>query len=157
LKVRQALPDDAQAMAELLNRLIADQDGTALTEPVSALQEADYIQELQKDGSCLLAEECGVLLGFQSVERFSLDVGEIGTFVRRGSRGQGVGRALLVATQEWAAAQTLSVLLAEVAAHNMRGQQAYRAWGFGDAQPDHLDPLAPVGQPDKVKLMLKLR
>lgn len=70
--------------------------------PVCSEQEAEYIRRLQTGGLCLLAEEAGVLLGFQSVDRLGPELGEIGTFVRRESRGLGVGRLLLGETRCWA-------------------------------------------------------
>lgn len=156
MRFRRAQPGDALPVAELLNRLIADQDGTALTQPVSVEQEAGYLRGLLREGCCLLAEDNGVLLGFQSVERLGPEAGEIGTFVRRQSRGQGVGRGLLTRTRAWAEAQGLSVLRAQVAADNPGGQRAYQTWGFVDALPDDLDPYLPPGQPAKIQLVLKL-
>lgn len=117
----------------LLNTLIADRDGTALNVPVSSDGEADYLRRLQQGGLCLLAEEIDMLLGFQSVERLGPELGEIGTFIRQESRGQGVGRLLLEETRRWAQGEGITTLLAAVVLHNERGQRAYRAWGFTEA------------------------
>lgn len=130
MRLRLAGPADAGAVADLLNRLIDARDGTALREAVTAEQERALILRPVVEGSFLLAEDdAGVLLGFQSTER-AADVAEIGTFVTRAARAQGVGRALLAGTLAWAQAQGVGTLRAVVAADNLGGQRAYRAWGF---------------------------
>ena len=153
VNIRSATPTDAAAISALLNTLIADQDGTALSVPVSSEQEAEYIRQSQKGGLCLLAEEAGVLLGFQSVDRVQPALGEIGTFIRRELRGLGVGRLLLGETRCWAQGQGITTLLAAVAAHNERGQRAYRAWGFTEASAGLLKNLGYA--PDGVLLELR--
>ena len=147
VNIRLATPADAAAISALLNTLIADRDGTALSVPVSSDEEAQYLRRLQPGGLCLLAEEAGVLLGFQSVDRLGPELGEIGTFLRRGSRGLGVGRLLLEETRRWAEYEGVTSLLAVIAAHNERGQRAYRAWGFTEASAELLGNLeyAPDG------------
>ena len=117
--------------------------------PVSPEQEAEYLRRLQTGGLCLLVEETGVLLGFQSVDRLAPELGEIGTFIRRESRGLGVGRLLLQETRRWAQGEGVTFLLAVVAVHNQRGQRAYRAWGFVEASAEVLETLghAPNGVP----------
>ena len=134
MRIRVGTPADAPAVAALLNILIAERDGTALAEQVSEVQEAEYIRNLQPEGLLLLAEEDGVLLGFQSVTRLTPELGEIGTFVRRESRTVGVGRALLEETWSWAESEGVGTLLAEVDEGNGPGLLAYRAWGF--VEPD---------------------
>lgn len=147
LNIRLATPADAPAITALLNTLIADRDGTALSVPLSIEQEAEYIRQWQRGGLCLLAEDAGLLLGFQSVDRLGPELGEIGTFIRRESRGLGVGRLLLQETRRWAQGEGVTFLLAVVAARNERGQRAYRAWGFTEASAGMLNNLghAPDG------------
>lgn len=130
VRVRPGTALDAARVAELLNRIIQDRDGTALTTPVSAEEEGAFLSELLGEGSLFLAMQDERLLGFQSVHRKAQDIGEIGTFIAREARGRGVGRLLLGATLEWACQQNFSVLLAEIGAGNSAGIRAYRAWGF---------------------------
>jgi L-amino acid N-acyltransferase YncA len=130
LKIRFGTVQDAELVAELLNQIIADRDGTALTQPVMVSEEANYLAAILDGGCLLLAERESVLLGFQSVQRRAPEVGEIGTFIARTARGQGVGRKLLNEMLRWAEAQGIRTLVAQVAAGNGRGQRAYRAWGF---------------------------
>ncbi len=156
MNIRLATPADAEAISALLNTLIAEQDGTALSVPVSHEQEAEYLRQLQPGGLCLLAEEAGVLLGFQSVDRLGPELGEIGTFIRRESRGLGVGRLLLKETRRWAQEQGITALLAAVAARNERGQRAYRAWGFADVPPERSGAGERVGSETAVFLALSL-
>ena len=118
--------------------------------PVSPEQESEYLRRLQPGGLCLLAEETDMLLGFQSVERLGPGLGGIGTFIRQESRGQGVGRLLLEETRRWAQGKGITTLLAAVAAHNERGQRAYRAWGFTEASAGLLETLGHA--PDSVLL-----
>jgi len=117
---------------------------------VSSDEEADYLRRLQQGGLCLLAEEIDVPLGFQSVEKLGPELGEIGTFIRQESRGLGVGRLLLEETRRWAQGKGITTLLAAVAAHNERGQRAYRAWGFTEASAGLLETLGHA--PDSVLL-----
>lgn len=138
MKIRMGTPADAASVAALLNQLIEHRDGTALTEPVSVAGEASYIRRLLPAGCLLLAEDAGDLLGFQSVDRLNPELGEIGTFVRRESRGTGVGRALLQETWSWAEQEGVGALLADIDERNVPGLRAYRAWGFTEPDADWL-------------------
>lgn len=153
MNIRLVTSADAAAIAALLNTLIADRDGTALNVPVSPEQEGEYLRRLQPGGLCMLAEETDMLLGFQSVERRGPELGEIGTFIRRGSRGLGAGRLLLEETRRWAQGEGITTLLAVVVLHNERGQRAYRAWGFTEASAGLLENLGHA--PDSVLLELR--
>ena len=152
---------DAAEVVALLNRIIRDQDGTALSTPVSVEEETAFLTELLQAGFLMLATQNERLLSFQSVNRLSREVGEIGTFVAREARGRGTGRRLLEGVSEWAICQDISTLIAEVAVNNAAGLQAYRAWGFVELSLERRVELEAndmdiSAAPDKLLLELRL-
>ena len=105
LAIRPVSRDDAPALAELLNAIIARGGTTALQEPYSAEALADaYL--LGPDVICCFVAvdaETGTLAGFQTLGRLpSLPAGwgDIGTFARVGGTQRGIGTALFAATRE---------------------------------------------------------
>ncbi|NDV00718.1 GNAT family N-acetyltransferase [Pseudoroseicyclus sp. CLL3-39] len=88
--------------------------------------------------SCVVAEEAGGLLGFQSLKRVregnEYDVpggwGVIGTYVAPGAWRRGIGRALFAANLAAAEGVSLAVIDATVGAKNALGIGFYTAIGF---------------------------
>jgi aminoglycoside 6'-N-acetyltransferase I len=95
--------------------------------------------------ACLLAERAGELVGFAEVMVRSHaegcwehTAGRIGVayleawWVCPEARRQGVGRALVQASEGWAQAQDSPVLASDTEPHNLRSQAAHSALGFRD-------------------------
>ena len=104
LSIRPARPEDAQAMCDLLNPIIAEGATTAhrtAFDPDRII--AHYIAPT-RGASCVTAWEGACLMGFQALEwpdpdwtdwgSVPADWGLIATFVAAGAQGRGIGRAL---------------------------------------------------------------
>jgi len=140
LRTRQAQPEDATALAALLNRVVDEGDKTAIH---AHLDEADFRRwfiEGEHCLGCVVAETAdGEPVGFQAYERYHSDLprgwADIGTFVDREARGAGVGRALFDATLDHALTTGTSVLRAVIRARNTQAIAYYRARGFHEPGP----------------------
>lgn len=139
LTVRPARPSDAEAMADLLNRIIAIGGTTAHEDPFSPDRIlTDYI-----DGphtlTCFAGLDGDRLIGFQATERHpGLPEGwaDIGTFVLPGIQRGGVGSALFAATKAATRAAGITTINATIRADNAPGLGYYARCGFSDYAHD---------------------
>lgn len=131
--IRPALPSDAPAMCELLNKIIAIGGTTAHQSPFTPDQVLHhYVQDAL---TAFVAEEEGRILGFQATDT-NPDLppgwGDIGTFVDPTLQRGGVGAALFAATTVAAKAIGLTTLNATIRADNAPGLGFYTRRGFVD-------------------------
>lgn len=134
--VRNSLPEDAAAMAALLNRIIAIGGTTAHQTPKTAeAVQADYI-----DGpdcvTSVVAEVDGQIIGWQAVGWWQGDA-HIGTFVDPNLQAKGTGAALFAETLKASKAAGLQEIHASIRADNVPGLAYYARIGFQD---DVCDP-----------------
>jgi L-amino acid N-acyltransferase YncA len=134
LRVRRATPEDAVALCEILNEIIALGGTTALeTQHTPAELDEHYISGPECI-FCHMAETAdGTALGFQTLLRspdLPGDWGDIGTFTRRSPRVPGVGTALFEQTKKAARDRGLSVINATIRADNYSGIPFYEKMGF---------------------------
>lgn len=133
---RPARPDDAPAMADLINALIARGGTTAHQRPFDAEEMLHHYIAPPDNVSCTVALTGGAIAGFQSVVtgagRLPEGWGEIGTFVALGMQGRGVGKALFAATRAAARATGLRWIDATIRADNDGGLAYYAGLGFRD-------------------------
>lgn len=136
LTVRPVAADDAAALADLLNAVIAAGGTTALEEPFTPEALAETYLTGPNVHCCFVAEdEDGALLGFQTLGRYPGlpdDVGDIGTFARVGAAQRGIGSALFAATASRAAELGLSAINATIRGDNTGGLAFYAKQGFAD-------------------------
>jgi L-amino acid N-acyltransferase YncA len=141
LEIRPARREDAPALAELINAIIARGGTTALEEPYTP----DALDRAYLTGPdvicCFVAVDraSGRLEGFQTLGRdtdlpegLPEDVGDIATFARVGGTQRGVGSALFAATRAEARRQGLSAINATIRADNLGGLAFYARQGFRD-------------------------
>ncbi|WP_028030256.1 GNAT family N-acetyltransferase [Gemmobacter nectariphilus] len=133
LTVRPGQPEDAAALAAILNAIIAQGGTTALEDPYTpeALSRA-YI-----DGpdalSCIVVEGDGAVLGFQSLARHQglpQAWADIATFTRQHGKVPGAGTALFAATRAAGRALGIATINATIRADNTGGLAYYRKMGF---------------------------
>ncbi len=137
--VRAATPDDALGMCDVLNPLIEAGGKTALRVPYDAGRMiADFVAP-DSDVSCSVAEEDGVVLGFQSLvwshpkyEPLPADWAVIATFARLGGNRRGAGRALFERTLSQARSAGVATIDATIRKENTGGQAFYGKLGFVD-------------------------
>lgn len=135
MKVRPALEQDATGMADVLNAIIAIGGTTAHEQPKTAAQVlADYIAGPEVL-SCVVAEEQGQVLGWQSVGMWQGDP-HIGTFVRPGVQARGIGRGLFKVTRVALIASGIRYVRAHIRADNVPGLAYYARIGFFDIGGD---------------------
>jgi L-amino acid N-acyltransferase YncA len=137
LIVRPVTPDDAPALADLLNAIIARGGTTALEHPFTPEALADAYLVGPNVHICLVAVDAstGRIEGFQTLGRYPglpEDIGDIGTFARINSVQRGVGSALFAAMVERARALSLSAINATIRADNAGGIAFYGKQGFVD-------------------------
>ena len=135
--VRLVAPEDAPALAELLNAVIARGGTTALEDAFSPEQLAETYLDGPNVLVCLVAvdTESGRIEGFQTLGRYPNlpdDVGDIGTFARVDGAKRGVGSALFVEMMKQARAFGLSEINATIRADNEGGLAFYTKQGFVD-------------------------
>lgn len=135
--VRPSRPEDAAAMAAILNRIIEIGGTTAHQVPKSPAQvRQDYIDGPDVQTS-VVAEQDGQVVGWQSVGLWQGD-SHIGTFVQPGLQAAGVGARLFALTCAQARDAGLTRIEASIRADNVPGLAYYARIGFADIghEPD---------------------
>ena len=133
LETRAATLADAAAIAAIYNEGIADRIATFETEPRWAGQIADWFSGRQL---VIVAEpEIGGPVAFAASFPYSnrpcyAGIGEFSVYVRRDYRGRGVGRAVLSALIEAAAAGGMHKLLSRVFPENLASRVLLKGLGF---------------------------
>jgi len=137
LTVRAAVPDDAAAIAGILNPIIAARVYTVLDAPFTVAEERAFIEQFPSRGvfHVAIAKTDGRVVGFQNVEPFAdlraFDhVGVIGTWVDLQSRRRGVATRLFEETFAVAAQKGYRKLFAYVRSDNPAALAAYQRHGF---------------------------
>ena len=136
IHVRPAIPLDAPSMARLLNAIIDQGGTTALTDPVTGSDLADWMAE--NDGQTawhVALNDAEEVVGFQWIApKVGLppEACDIATFVRVGQTGLGIGSKLFDATRRAAKAIGYQWINANIRADNEGGLIYYQSRGFGD-------------------------
>lgn len=141
ITIRPVQTSDIVQMTELLNEIIAIGGTTAY---LTARSEADIASWVARGGtkaSWHVADENGVVLGFQWAEphdQLPVDAASVATFVRVGTVGKGVGTLLFGATIAKARALGFVWLNASIRSDNTSGLTYYTKMGFTDwkVEPD---------------------
>lgn len=138
LQIRDAQPDDAEAILRVFNPIIEAGLYTAFDTPFTVEAERDFIVDFPKRGVFHVAVRAdgGRVVGFQNVEPFANytrafdHVGVIGTFVDLGCRRMGVGSKLFAATFAAALSKGYEKLFAFVRGDNPVALATYLKHGF---------------------------
>ena len=139
IAIRPATPDDAEAIARILNTIIAARVYTALDTPFSVAQERAFIERFPSRGVFHVAVDTsddGRVVGFQNVEPFATythafdHVGVIGTYVDLDRRRQGIASRLFDRTFSVARGKGYEKLFAFVRADNPAALATYLRQGF---------------------------
>ena len=138
LEIRDARPDDAEAVVRILNPIIAAGVYTVFDTPFTADAEREYIRNLTPRSIFHLAvsQPDNDVVGFQTMEPFAgythaFDhVGIVGTYVDLDRRRQGIATRLFEATFAAAVAKGYEKIFTFVRADNSAALQAYLRHGF---------------------------
>jgi L-amino acid N-acyltransferase YncA len=133
MQLRPAEPADTDAVAAIYNHGIAERQATFETRARRPQEVAGWLEEGRP--FLVAADADGTVLGFARVSPYSIrrayaGVGEHGVYVDPAARGRGVGRALLEALAEAAAAAGYHKLTSRVFTTNAASLALHRACGF---------------------------
>ncbi len=131
--IRPVRVADADAIATLLNRLIADDGQAAIGIPVSAAHKAEFIRGFPQHGVFHVAEDDGAIVGLQDILPLAVEpgaVGDIKTFVDPDRHRLGIGTRLGQASVAAARARGFTTLRAAIRADNAVALSFYRSLGF---------------------------
>lgn len=138
--IRQATVRDAQSLVNVINPVIQEGGLTALYPTLTVQEEERFIQGLGPRSAIFVAEvEDGAgskIVGLQTIEPIAAytramdHVAEIGTFVQRDHRRQGVGQLLFDRTLSFARQKGYEKMMLSVRAGNASAIEFYREMGF---------------------------
>ena len=142
--IRRATSDDAGQMTALLNEIIAIGGTTAHQAPFDDERMYDHYIAAPTQICCHVAEQDGLILGFQHLDGPDPDQGGaegwgyIASFVATSAAGKGVGQRLFTATLEAARQAGVQSINATIRADNTVGLRYYEGLGFirFDVLPD---------------------
>jgi RimJ/RimL family protein N-acetyltransferase len=137
-EIREAEAGDAAELVELARRIGAEPQGWLLSteEWRDAATERKYLRAVHRSphAAVFVAEAPEGLVARLSVARdphpASFHVADLGLMVAASHRRQGIGRALLERTVEWARANGVSKLELHVFPHNEPAIALYQRFGF---------------------------
>lgn len=133
--IRLATPDDAAAMADVLNAVIAVGGTTAHEIPKTA----EAVRRGYIDGpdvlSAVVAVDGDRVIGWQSVEHWQGEA-HIGSFVQPGLQAKGMGTRMFALTCETLRAKKVREIVASIRADNAPGLAYYSRIGFVDFAQD---------------------
>ena len=130
--VRAAGTLDTREMADLLNTIIAKGGTTAMTDPVTADQLADWMRG-DRSAWSVAENDQGAILGFQYIEPhpdLPPDVCDIATFVRVGQTQTGIGSRLFYRSRSEAIRLGYIAIDTIIRADNAGGLAYYQSRGF---------------------------
>lgn len=136
--IRRALPDDAAAVAAVLNSVILEEEYTALTHIFTEEEERDFIDGLCDRSALFVAALGDRIVGIQSIEpdaaaRYTdsmRHVATVGTWIHTSCRGRGIGPLLAAASFAFAGAHGYEKIAIQVLADNQRALRFYSGLGF---------------------------
>lgn len=133
--IRPAGPGDAAAICEIYNQGIEDRIATLETRLRTAAEQAEWLAARSARHPVLVAEEAGSVIGWGSLNQFNPraaydHVAEFSVYVRRSSRGSGVGRRLLERLIEVAREIGYHKMVLAAFEWNVSGIALYTRMGF---------------------------
>ncbi len=140
MKIRTASTDDAAAIAAIYNDAVCHTTAIWNDDTVTVENRADWIAAKLADGWPLLVidDEAGLLAGYATFGPWRAWDGyrhsvEHSVYVEKAHRGQGIGRALMVALIEEARKSDFHVMVAGIEAGNIASIRLHQSLGFSDA------------------------
>ncbi len=138
ISIRAVEPDDAAAVAGILNAVIEEGSYTVFDTPFTADDERRYIESFPKRGVFHVAVRAAdqQIVGFQNLEPFATythafdHVGTMATYVAAAHRRQGVAAALFQASFDAARRKGFEKIFTFVRADNPGALATYTKHGF---------------------------
>lgn len=138
IKIRDATPEDASEIVNILNPIIKTGEYTAIDTPFSEEAERGFISNFSKQGAFHVAlnNENHAIVGFQTLDPFATythafdHVGVVGTFINLSFRRQGIGSSLFQKTFTVARQKGYEKLFTFIRANNSAALACYQKHGF---------------------------
>jgi ribosomal protein S18 acetylase RimI-like enzyme len=135
--VRRASADDGEAVARVMERIVADRVHSAIDRAWTGEEERAYLMSLSdREAVHVAVARSGEVVGCQTLDLYSRTlastshVAQVGTFVLPEWRGRGVGSALFEETTVFARSAGYRKIVIQVRASNPAAQAFYRKLGF---------------------------
>ena len=134
--VRTATPDDASAVAAVLQAVVAERVHSAIDRAWTVEEERAYLISLSSREVVHVAiDDIDGIVGLQVLDRWStLDsmahVGQVGTFILPSHRRRGLGHTLWAVTARFARDAAYRKIVIQVRGSNEAAQAFYRRLGF---------------------------
>jgi L-amino acid N-acyltransferase YncA len=135
ITVRATRPEDVPDLTTLLNDIVHAGGTTAIETPLTEAELSEWFVTGTPVVSCVMAEQGRSAHGFQMISTYDPMPGgwaSIGTYVRIGATGGGIGSALFRRTCANARAAGLTTLKATIRCDNTGGLAYYARIGFRD-------------------------
>ena len=133
--IRPATAVDAEGMAAVLNAVIAIGGTTAHEHPKTEAQVREGYVTGADVLSCVVCEEGGKIVGWQSVGMWAGDP-HIGSFVQPGLQARGAGAAMFGLTCQTLRGRGVEYIIAHIRADNAPGLAYYARIGFREIGQD---------------------
>ena len=135
MTIRRARDEDAEDIVEIYNDAVLHSVATFDTEPRTAAEERTRLRNRDERHAVLVAAEGDRVLGWASLSRWSerpayAATVEISLYVRRGFRGQGIGKRLSRAVLEQGRESGLHAVVARIARGGTAGVHILEQLGF---------------------------
>ena len=138
--IRDAGPDDAEAIAAIYNEAVLNSTAIWNDTAVDATNRRDWIAQRQAAGLPVLVVEIdGQLAGYasygpwRSIDGFRATV-EHSIYIATGFRGRGLGRGLMQALIGYGRAAEVHIMVAAIEAGNQASIKLHRELGFSEPQ-----------------------
>ena len=134
--IRPATPDDAAAIAAVMQIIVSERVHSAIDRAWSADEEGAYLRSLSsREVVHVVTDGALGIVGLQVLDRWSTmdsmaHVGQVGTFILPNHRRRGLGQVLWGATVVFARAAGYRKLVIQVRATNAPAQAFYARLGF---------------------------
>ncbi len=158
LLIRPMTIDDAEAIVNIFNPIIATQKYTLFDTPLTVEAEREFLAHFSPRGIFHIAEcrKTAAIVGFQSLDPFATythacdHVGVIGTYTDLAYRGNGIGQQLSQTTFAAAKARGYEKIFAYVRADNPNALNFYLKQGFTIIGTAHKHAKFPSGYIDEI-------
>jgi L-amino acid N-acyltransferase YncA len=135
IRVRMGRADDASAITRIYNAGIAERSATFETEPRTLAQIEQRLLQLERYPLLVAEDATGSVVGWAGLSEYRprecyAGIAEFSIYLARAVRGQGIGKALLLALIDAAAQRGFWKLVSRIFPFNTASRALCRACGF---------------------------